>query len=248
MKKIIILLLIIAAVAAGYFYWLDINKIETIKISSANAENMKLLFAVMQDKGMTDKNKIKLDVVYSDPAEAERKMVDRSNGVEVSVFNPIALAATNQQKRINLRAFVGVHNSYHAILVKKDSTYKKLEDLKGAKIAIRPKVSAAYSAFSVGMQTAGLNLEKDFKLTFGSIPQNVASLKNGEVDATFLNIFETSKLLAAGQYREINDLDQKWFDEMKFPMPFVDFAAHEDWIKENPKKVKRLKMTTLEAL
>ena len=246
--SIVILAVLVGGGAYYYFYYLPANRVETIKISSANAENMKFLLAVTQDKGFADNNRIKLEVVFSDPGEAERKLISRAEGIEVGTINPIAMSSTNQAQNIKLRAFASVYNTDQTIMVKAASPFYKVEDLIGAKLAIHPKGSASYTAYAVGMKVAGLDLERDFKLIFGSFAQNAQRLADGEVDGSFLNAVATARLLATGNYREIVNLDEKWSKVVGSPMPFVDLAAHEDWVLQNPKKVQRLRKAILEAV
>lgn len=245
--KIIILVIAIAVASAGWYWW-DSNKVETVKVSFADAENLKFLLAVLQDKGLAEKHKLKLDVVFSPPAEAERKLIERAEGIEAATINPVTIALVNHAKNIKLRAFVSTYQTNQALVVKSTSPFYKLEDLKGMRIAMHPKGSASFTMHAMGMKTIGLDLERDFKLVFGSFPQNERRLAGGEVDAAFLNAVATARFLATGNYREVVNLSKGWGGITGSSIvPFVDLAAHEDWISQNRKKVKRLREAILEA-
>ncbi|QQG42676.1 MAG: ABC transporter substrate-binding protein [Candidatus Giovannonibacteria bacterium] len=245
--KIIILAIVVAAAFAGWYWW-DLNNVETVKISFADAENLKFLLAVLQDKGIAEKHGLKLDVLFSPPSEAERRLIEKVDGVEVGTINPLSIAITNQAKNIKLRAFVSTYQTNQALVVKAASPYYKFEDLKGARVAMHPKGSASYTMHAVGMKTLGLDLERDFKLVFGSFPQNEQRLANGEVEAAFLNAVATARFLATGNYREVVNLSREWGGiTSSAVIPFVDLAAHADWISQNPNKVKRLREAVLEA-
>src|SRR3989338_1508281 len=185
LTKIIVLIIIIIAALAGWYYW-DSNKTETIKLSLADAENLKFLLAVLQDKGIAEKHGLKLDVAFSPPFEAERRLIERVDGVEVGSINPLSIVIANQTKNTKLRAFASTYQTNQALVVKAKSTFYRFEDLKGARIAMHPKGSASYTMHALGMKTLGLDLDRDFKLVFGSFPQNEERLAKGEVDAAFL--------------------------------------------------------------
>lgn len=247
-KKTTVLIVVVAVIAiAGWYYW-DLNKIETIKISFADAENLKFLLKVLEDKGIAENHRLKLDVVFSPPAEAERRIIERLDGVEVGTINPITIALVNRTKNIKLRGFVSTYQTNQALVVRSASPFYQLEDLRGKKIAMHPKGSASFTMHAMGMKTLGLDLERDFKLVFGSFQQNEERLAKGEADAVFLNAVATARFLASGNYREIVNLSGKWTEIVGSPViPFVDLAAHEDWVSQNPRKVKRLKEAILNA-
>lgn len=245
--KTVILIVIIVVAAAGWYY-LDLNKIETVKISFADAENLKFLLAVLQDKGIAEKHGLKLNVAFSPPFEAERRLIERADGVEVGTINPLTIALVNHAKNIKLRGFASTYQTNQALVVKAASQFYKFEDLKGKKIAMHPKGSASFTMHAMGMKTVGLDLEGDFKLVFGSFQQNEERLSKGEVDAAFLNAVATARFLATGNYREIVNLSEKWTEIVGSPVvPFVDLAAHEDWVLQNSRKVKRLRDAVSEA-
>ncbi|KKT56962.1 MAG: hypothetical protein UW81_C0012G0002 [Candidatus Giovannonibacteria bacterium GW2011_GWC2_44_9] len=247
LTKIIVLIIIIIAALAGWYYW-DSNKTETIKLSLADAENLKFLLAVLQDKGIAEKHGLKLDVAFSPPFEAERRLIERVDGVEVGSINPLSIVIANQTKNTKLRAFASTYQTNQALVVKATSPFYKFEDLRDVKVAMHPKGSASYTMHALGMKTLGLDLERDFKLVFGSFPQNEQRLTNGEVEAAFLNAVATARFLATGNYREIVNLGEQWGNITGSSIiPFVDLAAHADWISQNPKKVERLREAVLDA-
>lgn len=231
----------------GYVAYQDANKVEVIRFSGVDVSSVSFIFKLMNDKGIAAKHKIQVDIVNSSPAEAERKIVERVDGVEAGVFNPLSMIQANQAKKVHLQAFAPFYNTYHTILVRSDSSYKTIEDLKGARFAIRPKASAAYNALASAMKANGLDLNNDFKLVFTDIPGSAKALTGGEVDATSLNIELTARLVASGQFRILVDLNEKWQTFAGAEMPFINIAAHADWIAQNPRKVQRLRNAILET-
>ena len=246
--KLFYILLSVAVVALAGFYYFSANKIETVKMSFADAENLKFLLAVLQDKGIAEKHGLKLDVAFAPPFEAERRLIEKVDGVEVGSINPLSIVIANQTKNTKLRAFASTYQTNQALVVRAKSTFYRFEDLKGARIAMHPKGSASYTMHALGMKTLGLDLDRDFKLVFGSFPQNEERLAKGEVEAAFLNVVATARFLATGNYREIINLSDEWGSMTgSSVIPFVDLAAHADWISQNPKNVERLREAISDA-
>lgn len=251
-KTLGIVIVILIVVAGAYYTWSPlvqepVPQIENVKISLAAAAVNKFLIAVIKDKGIDKKNYLDIEVIYSDPGESERKVADKADGIEMGNYSPISIVETNANKRLQLRAFAPLLNNSFFFLVKKDSKYQNINDLKGARVALRPKASAAYKATALAMKIAGLDLENDFKLSFGSLPESIAKLEGGEVDVTVLPGIDTALLLASGKYRTVYDLGKKWEEAMGNPMPFVSMAAHKDWLDQNPKKALRVRAMLIEA-
>lgn len=254
----LLILLVIGAVLGGIgagYLWLksqpapapEVQTPETLKISSVNVPDLDILFAIANDKGFAEKYGLTLEIVYSAPAEAERKLATREPGIEIGAFGPIGMAEENA-KGNDLREFApSLYNSF-SFLVRKGSPYQTLQDLRGEKIAIRPKVSAAYKALSIAIRLAGMDLDKDFELMFGSIPETIKFFTTGEADATMVTPLLSVPLLTTGQYREILDLENEWKKIAGKPMDFVGWAAHKDWIEKNPKKMTNFRKMMFEAI
>jgi len=251
MQKKILLAAILVILSGAVWYYYDIMQENsaptTVVVSSVSVPDLDFLFAVMKDKGFAKNNNIELRLVLSNPGEAERKLAYREAGIDVAVFNPIALVRANEAKNIQLRAFAPLFDTFHSILVKKDSAYQTLADLKGKKLAIRPQESAAYNATAIAMRVAGLDIQKDFRITFTDIPGSIGLLNTGDVDATLVPTSATVNLLASGKFRSIEKLDENWHSIANAQMPFIDFAAHKDWLEANKKVAYRFRKMFLES-
>jgi ABC-type nitrate/sulfonate/bicarbonate transport system substrate-binding protein len=119
---------------------------------------------------------------------------------------PMGLATAESAVRANLRGinirliqpFMTPHN---AVLVRKDSPYKSLSDLKGKPFAVPPEVTSAYNQFDYMMKKQGIDIEKYYQLKKLGGSGIVAVLERGEVDAGYSWEAFVSKLLATGKYR-----------------------------------------------
>lgn len=248
MKKnyLVVLVLILLVAVVGYSAYRDYMKVVPLRIATANVPDSQFFFAVLKDKKFDLKNKLNLEIVLASPGDVERKVIEREDGVEVGPMNVISLAELNTQGK-DLRIVAPFFFSNLDLIVKKNASYKTLGDLKGKRIATRPKISAGYKTLATAVAAAGLNLENDFKLVFASIPDSIKFLASGDVDATTLTAAVSVPLLASGNFRSIIDLSEEWQKLSGAPMPFVEWAAHKDWVDANPRKVARLRQTILET-
>ncbi|MDO8663953.1 MAG: hypothetical protein Q7K44_00140 [Candidatus Liptonbacteria bacterium] len=245
MKTLYILLVLILLAVGGYFYY-DSTKVENITMGLADGPAAKLLVSVIKDRGIDTKNHLNISAIYSDPGETLRKLEERVDGIVAGTYPVLSLPKANKDGK-KLRVFVPYLFSDLDLVVKADSPYQTLEDMKGQSIGIRPKSSAGYQALAIAVNLTGLSLEKDFKLAFGSIGENIQFLTGGQVAATILAPLGSGDLLAGGKYRLLSNLRERWEKETGALMPFSSITAYQDWIEANPQTMKRLRATILEA-
>lgn len=248
MKKIYIVLVLILLAIGGYYYYnfVQSTKVENVTMGWADGPAPRLLVSVIKDRGIDTKNHLNISVIYSDPGETLRKLEERVDGIVAGTYPVLSLPKANKNGK-NLQAFVSYLFSDLDFTVKADSPYQTLEDMKGQSIGIRPKSSAAYQALAIAVNLAGLDLEKDFKLAFGSIGENIQFLTSGKVVATIFAPLGGGDLLAGGKYRSISNLRENWEKTTSAPMPFSSITAYKDWIDANPKTMQRIRSTVLEA-
>lgn len=243
------LVVVVLAVAGGYYYlqaMREKNEIVPLKIAWADAPSNRFIVAVMKDQGFDKKHNLDLEVVWSDPGENIRQLINKVGGVEVGTFPALALIDANKQGA-KLRAFAPQNYGGGDIVVKADSPYKKLSDLKGTKVAIRPKVSAAYKNLALNIKLAGFDAEKDFKLIFGAIADNIISFNKGDADSTVLSGLTGVEIRANPKYRVLAELDAMWLEETGFRNAFSTISAHEDWINSHQQTMLDLRAAYLET-
>lgn len=83
---------------------------------------------------------------------------------------PVGLATVESALRANLKGIPlklvqpYMRTMHNYILVRKDSPYKSISDLKGKSIAVPREVTSAYNLFDFMMRKQGVSIEKDFQL------------------------------------------------------------------------------------
>ena len=214
----------------------------TVSIGAAAETRAKIIKKYEIDKN----NGLDIEFVTMNPGDLERVLFSKE--FPIGITSSLAVGTANL-KGIPLR-IVGpeLHLTYY-IGVRKDSSINTLDDLKGKKFGILPKVTAAYTSVAVVLNSAGINPETDLQLAFGSIPDVVDLLGKGEVDAAIIAYPMAAPLLVPGsQFRTIVKLEDLWStNENGLPLPFVVTAAHEDWLASNKETARRLVKTLIEA-
>lgn len=192
-----------------------------------------------------DKNHgLDIEFISSDPGELEKQLISgQSQIAEVSPFS--AITAYKQGNALKIIA-ASLHFTY-TIAISENSKAMSLSDLKGVRLGVLPKPTAAYQALDLVLNSAGMDIEKDFKLTFGTIPQIVESLQKGTVDAAMVSYPSAAKIYATGKFRSSERLERFWVEKEKLPMPFVVVAAQESWLNQNKETAKNLVETLFDA-
>lgn len=247
-KKILIIAAIIIAVVAVYWYQYNNNKILPLKISATDVAPPRLLFTLIKDLQLDKKHGLDVELLWAAPGEVERRLATRFENVEVGFYNILALVNTNTKENNNLIVIAPGINNPQVLIVKKESPFKTITDLRGRRLGVRPARTAAYNTENIVLKLAGFDKEKDFKLVFGTPQEGAVLLEKGEIDSTILTSSDAAVLLATGKYRPITELDDMWRKLSGAPFPFVDFAAHKDWVESNPKKVERFRLMLKEAV
>jgi ABC-type nitrate/sulfonate/bicarbonate transport system substrate-binding protein len=160
---------------------------------------------------------------------------------------PMGLATSESAVRANLR---GIHirliqpymTPHNAILVRKDSAYKSLTDLKGKPFAVPPEVTSAYNQFDYMMKKQGIDIEKYFQLKKLGGAGIAAVLERGEVEAGYSWEAFVSKLLATGKYRVLmlpRDEMDKLLDTKVKMLGWV--GALDTWVDQNQASIPKVR-------
>jgi NitT/TauT family transport system substrate-binding protein len=205
---------------------------------------MGLVTTVIKRHGLDLKHGVDLDLKPFDPADAEKAVVIGS--VEVGFFVPISWAKVNLEDQ-SVAFLLPLYTNHGSLLVRSDSPYQSVEDLRGKKIATLGQISGLYTSMQVLCRELGLDWEKDFSLVSGPAPAVVAALERGDVEAAVPFEPNSSLLLATGKYRELLNPNEAWRQITGSPMFLVGLAARQRWIDQNLDTARAVKATILDA-
>jgi len=197
------------------------------------------------DKGLDRKAGFAMKPRWAGVAEIQRLLGIQA--LSVGLMTPEAALRANVAG-VPLRLIQPYQTSHMFVLVRKDATYKTIEDLKGKPIALTPEVTTLYNLFDFIMRKRGYAIEKAFQLKKLSGPGIIAVLEKGEVEAAILWEAHVSRLLTSGRYRALMGLREEMAKILDTPvLPVVWLGALEPWVKGNPDGVRQLRAAWTEA-
>jgi ABC-type nitrate/sulfonate/bicarbonate transport system substrate-binding protein len=199
----------------------------------------------IMDKGLDRKNGFVMKPRWAGMPEIQRLLGIQA--ISVGLMTPEAALRANAGG-IPIRLVQPYQTSHMFVLVRKDSPYQAVEDLKGKSIALTPEVTTLYNLFDFIMRKRGANIEKDFQLKKLGAPGIIAVLEKGEVEAGILWEAHVSRLVTSGRYRTIMGFREETSKLLNVKvLPVIWLAALEPWVKANPDNVAKLRAAWTEA-
>lgn len=208
-------------------------KLKPIKIGAVASGATSLPNLVISQEKLDEKYGLKVEWVKLDQASAQKAFALRQYEVN---FAQVPLDLIRQRARgdkvVSFRAAT-LTNNY--VVVKKDSPYKTVADLKGKKFGIYSWSTGTTAALNKILRDKyGLALKKDFDVIVGSPPALVGLLDNGEIPGSVHVDPIVIKLLSGGEYRQIMDLYEEWYGLTRSLLLVTTLAAWEDFAQKNP--------------
>lgn len=213
---------------------------EVLEVSfgaSGMPSSIGLLAAIIRDENLDERHGLNMTFREFAPDQAEQAIL--TGQVETGFFAPVALANVREEGQdvVFLRALQANHG---AVIVRDDSDYESLEDLRGQTIATLSPVSGLYTSMQVLAAEIGLDWENDFNLVSGPPPGLIGFIETGEVEAIVHFEPNVSSLLASGNYRAVMTPTEAWEEETGVPLFMLGLTAREAWVRDNPEAASRL--------
>ncbi len=216
----------------------------TVTFASTSSGAVGLITEVIQKKGIDAKYGIKLDVKLFDPAAGEKAVLLKQT--EVGLF-PLVSAARAAAENVPVVIFAPMLYNHEYTIVREDSPYKSMADLKDKKIATLDKISGVYTSAQVFSKEVGGDFEKDYHIITGPPPAVISFLERGDVEAIIMHDPLVSNMLATGKYRQILAYSEEWKRMTGQPMFMIGLAAHRPWIEQNKAVAGSLNKMVLDA-
>lgn len=213
---------------------------EVLEVSfgaSALPSSIGLLAAIIQDQELDADHGLEMTFSEFAPDQAEQAIL--TGQVDTGFFAVVALANVQAEGQdvVFLRPLQANHG---AVVVRDDSPYESLEDLRGETIATLTPVSGIYTSMQVLAAQLGLDWERDFELISGPPPALVAFIETGDVEAIVHFEPTVSRLLSTGDYRVILTPTEAWEQDTGSPLFMLGVAARQSWVDDNPEAARRL--------
>ncbi len=148
----------------------------------------------------------------------------------------------------NLQMFEALTINHSSLLVRLDSPYRLITDLKGKKIAAVTRTSGTYQSFYTVARMMGLDPENDCEVIFTAPEAGRRFLETGEVEA--FNIYEPfpTNMIASGKTRELVRVRDEWKKLVGKDMLLLGVVAYQEWIAANRELAKKIALVTREAV
>ena len=129
------------------------------------------------DKGLDRKNGFVMKPRWAGVPEIQRLLGIQA--LSVGLMTPEAALRANVSGA-PIRLIQPYQTSHMFVLVRKESPYQSIDDLKGKALALTPEVTTLYNLFDFMNRKRGVNIEKDFQLKKLGGPVIIAVLEKGE--------------------------------------------------------------------
>lgn len=199
-----------------------------------------LLVDAGKEKGIWARNGLNPEFVPAAGSSAQLKTLIDS-GVKIGFVNAaeVTLARSNGVPVKTVAAYFGETTA--RIFVAANGPIKTAKDLNGKKIGIISPTHTSYRTVLYVNQKLGINAEP---VSLGSLSDNVAALKAGQIDALYSAEGSALTLIDSGELRLILPLAEI------YPKPYTAVVvwASDDLIAQNPDLVGKFVKATLEIV
>ncbi|PTL82310.1 ABC transporter substrate-binding protein [Vitiosangium sp. GDMCC 1.1324] len=187
-----------------------------------------------RDLGYIDDGSIRL-VEYTTLGRATR---DFRNGMLDAVFVTFDIALQLQQQGLEPRVVLIIDYSQGADAIVARPGLRRLEDLRGKRVAVEDLVVSIY-VLGRALEQAGLQ-PSDIQIVRTPVDQQLRAYESGQVDAVVTYEPFVDKLCAAGAHQ--------LFDSRQLPGEIVDMlVVRKDVLEKNPEQVQHLLQGWLQA-
>jgi NitT/TauT family transport system substrate-binding protein len=232
-------------VALGSFAPVQAQSLQTVNIATAAAGQSGYIAALIDAKGIGAKHGLKINNLMMDFTEAANAV--KLGRAIASAMQP-STAVNLLKSGTDIRLITPQIWSGNSWLVRKDSPYKSLADLKGKKIGNFARVTGAYFFSAVIAKERKLDVEKDFQTIPAETGALIALLERGEVEA--INMFEphTTRLVLSDKYRVLLDFDVELEKLFGAPPLKSSVGMLRETVEKQPALVKAIRGAYVEAV
>lgn len=211
---------------------------EKVTITATNTEDVtSTLFWYGVERGLFRAEGIDLEYRFLPPNLALAALVAKEVDFASTVGSPFRAAVRGFPVKV-----VGVGLDKPLFYVMAQSNIHAAKDLKGAKFAVSSLQGTGARAARVGLQTLGLNPDKDvIFIVIGSSATRTLAMETGSVQATVVPAPDNIRLRQKG-FRELV------FTGRHLTEPFVGVATSRDKAETNPAQVKKMLKGFLRSL
>lgn len=220
---------------------------ELVKVpfASTHAGSIRLMTDTVKRHKLDEKHGMLWDPAHLQISALADALILKSRPAGCIASPVVAIAQARGHK---LKMFEALTINHSSLLVRADSPYKELKDLKGKKIAAVTRTSGTYQSFYTISRMLGFDVEKECQILFAAPEAGRRFLETGEVEA--FNIYEPfpTNMIASGKTRELIRVRDTWKQLVGKDMLLIGVVAHEEWINANLEIARKIALVTREAV
>lgn len=219
--------------------------LQTVAMATTASGQSGYIAALIEARGIAAQHGLKIENMRMDFTEAANAL--RLGRAVAGIMQP-STAINLIKSGTNIRLITPHVWSGNSWVVRKDSRYKTLADLKGKKIGNFARVTAAYFFSAVIAKEKKLDIEKDFQAVVAETGALMALLERGEVEA--INMFEphTTRLVLSGKYRVLLDFDNELAPVFGAPPLKASIGMLKETVEKQPALVKAIREGYVEGI
>jgi ABC-type nitrate/sulfonate/bicarbonate transport system substrate-binding protein len=184
MKRILTaVLVLISCVAASH----GKTNAQSLKVGMTSKTIFYLPFYVAQKKGFYNAENLKVELILIGRSDVQLQAL-LTGEINFGTLNSDGVIAVNE-KGANLKVIAGVDNAAPYVLVG-GKAYKKIEDLRGARLGVSALRGGATSILLEYMKSKGLHFPKDYVMTVisGGTTARLTALESGAIAGAVLGV------------------------------------------------------------
>jgi NitT/TauT family transport system substrate-binding protein len=189
------------------------------------------------------------EVCFTSGSDAIAALVGGSIDINLGSYEHVLKMTKN---KLGIKAYGSINNGVgYSLIVKQDSKFKSMADLKGETLAVTKPGSLSDTGLRKGLEKEGLDPNQDVNIIgSGSGSTMLAAIESGKVAGGMVSEPTISQMVASGKYRLLYEpnfdyggivvmANQKWVGENKEAMQsfFDEMTAIYDRAQKDPKHV-----------
>src|SRR5713226_4028772 len=210
-------LILFSVLLCGLFIFAAVGLAQTVKVGYVSKDLNYLPFFVAQKKGFYAAEGLQVDLVFIGRADLQLQALVAGE-LHFANINPDGIILWNE-KGGNLKVVAGSSNSAPYVLVG-GKNYKKIDDLKGARLGVASLTGGATSILVSYLKTKGLQYPRDFNMVVisGGTPARLTALESGAIagavlgipfadialDRGFNKLGDTTEVISTYQFNAVN--------------------------------------------
>lgn len=218
---------------------------QTVTFATPGTLVVGYLMEVIKSRKLDEKHGVILDVKKMGLTDAERAVAFKQ--VDMGIFGLVSAAVANAEGN-DMRIFAPLLWNFVEVVVREDSPYQHLDELKGKKVGVPDRITSTFQSSKLVLKSMGYDLEKDFEVVIvpPQPPAQLGLLERKDVEALILNEPAVTQALAKGR-RGILTFNDRWQELTGEPFLFLGAAASQQWLDQNADAARRVARAIIDA-